>query len=187
MSKCCASRARQSIVAYGHSHVGLFNYPTTVGQQHRGLKGRNILQEIIDRCHAARHRRGDLHQLDLRSLGGRPASRMADGDLCRQAARRRGTSRSAVSQLAVPRIRACVRDRNLRHVPVRRNSLRHDLLAVALLLSHCQKRFKAKSAARFPRSNWLDQRWIAFQRKRERWLIEFAAVATQPVASSNPR
>ena len=36
------SRA-QSIVAYGQSHVGLFNYPTQVGQQHRGLKGRNIL------------------------------------------------------------------------------------------------------------------------------------------------
>ncbi len=45
------SRA-QSIVCYAHSHVGLFNYPTRIGQQHRGLKGRNIVQEMIDRCHA---------------------------------------------------------------------------------------------------------------------------------------
>jgi len=37
------SRA-QSIVAYGHSHVGLFNYPTEVGQQHRGIAKPIVLQ-----------------------------------------------------------------------------------------------------------------------------------------------
>ncbi|MEW6754581.1 MAG: alpha-L-fucosidase, partial [Candidatus Latescibacterota bacterium] len=42
----------QSIVAYAQSHVGLFNYPTRVGQPHRGLQGRNVVQEIVDRCHA---------------------------------------------------------------------------------------------------------------------------------------
>src|SRR3954465_15570078 len=45
------SRA-QSVVCYAHSHVGLFNYPTKVGQQHRGLKGRDIVAEMIARCHA---------------------------------------------------------------------------------------------------------------------------------------
>ena len=30
----------QSIVAYAMSHVGLFNYPTKVGRQHRNLEGR---------------------------------------------------------------------------------------------------------------------------------------------------
>src|SRR5262249_43344446 len=42
----------QSIVAYAMSHVGLFNYPTKVGRQHKNLHGRNIVQEIIDGCHA---------------------------------------------------------------------------------------------------------------------------------------
>ncbi len=41
----------QSIVAYAMSHVGLFNYPTKVGRQHKGLKGRNLVREIIDACH----------------------------------------------------------------------------------------------------------------------------------------
>src|ERR1041385_1775012 len=41
----------QSIVLYAQSHAGLFNYPTRVGQQHRGLKGRNALREMIDACH----------------------------------------------------------------------------------------------------------------------------------------
>ncbi len=43
----------QSIVAYAMSHVGLFNYPTKVGRQHKNLKGRNIVQEILDGCHGA--------------------------------------------------------------------------------------------------------------------------------------
>ena len=40
----------QSIVAYAMSHVGLFNYPTKVGRQHKNLKGRNVVREIIDGC-----------------------------------------------------------------------------------------------------------------------------------------
>ena len=44
------SRA-QSIVCYAHSHVGLFNYPTKIGKQHAGLNGRDIVAEMIERCH----------------------------------------------------------------------------------------------------------------------------------------
>ena len=44
LQRLVTSRA-QSIVCYAQSHVGLFNYPTKVGQQHRGLKGRNIFAE----------------------------------------------------------------------------------------------------------------------------------------------
>jgi hypothetical protein len=44
------SRA-QSIVCYAHSHAGLFNYPTKIGKQHAGLKGRDIVAELIERCH----------------------------------------------------------------------------------------------------------------------------------------
>ena len=45
------SRA-QSIVCYAQSHVGLFNYPTGIGQQHRNLKGRDVVAELLERCHA---------------------------------------------------------------------------------------------------------------------------------------
>ena len=41
----------QSAVVYAHSHVGLCYYPTRVGQMHSGLKGRNILAEVVDGCH----------------------------------------------------------------------------------------------------------------------------------------
>ena len=42
----------QSIVCYCQSHVGLFNFPTKIGKEHAAFKGRNMLQEMIDRCHA---------------------------------------------------------------------------------------------------------------------------------------
>lgn len=44
------SRA-QSIVLYAQSHTGLFNYPTRIGQQHQGLHGRDLVAELIERCH----------------------------------------------------------------------------------------------------------------------------------------
>ena len=41
----------QSIVCYCQSHVGLFNYPTKIGAQHRGWRGENMLARMIDCCH----------------------------------------------------------------------------------------------------------------------------------------
>ncbi|HEV8543109.1 MAG TPA: alpha-L-fucosidase, partial [Verrucomicrobiae bacterium] len=41
----------QSIVCYAQSHAGLFNYPTKVGKQHAGLRGRDIVAEMIEGCH----------------------------------------------------------------------------------------------------------------------------------------
>ena len=41
----------QSTVLYAHSHVGLFNYPTAIGQMHQGLRGRDFFGEVVRRCH----------------------------------------------------------------------------------------------------------------------------------------
>ena len=35
------------------SHVGKCSYPTRVGQMHKGIKGRDVLGEIIDLAHKA--------------------------------------------------------------------------------------------------------------------------------------
>ena len=34
--------------------------------------------------------------------------------------------------------------------------------------------------------NWLDERWVAFQHRREAWLAEFAAIATGTVRTLRP-
>ncbi len=82
----------------------------------------------------ARHRGGDLHQSDLRPLGRRQPSRVANGHARRQAAGRRGPPRRAVPQLPLPRVRPLVCRRDLPKVQLRGHSLRHDVLAVALFL-----------------------------------------------------
>jgi alpha-L-fucosidase len=43
------ARARSAVV-YAHSHVGLCYFPTKVGRMHAGLRGRDILREVIDHC-----------------------------------------------------------------------------------------------------------------------------------------
>ena len=124
----------QSIVAYGQSHVGLFNYPTKVGQQHRGLKGRNILGEVIERCHA--------HEIavviytslifDRWAADNHPEWRMVTHDGKPQG--EGGPARRAMPQLALSRVRARVRRRDLPELRLRGHALRHDVLAVALFL-----------------------------------------------------
>jgi hypothetical protein len=181
-------RARaQSIVAYAQSHVGLFNYPTKVGQQHRGLKGRNILGEVIDRCHAqaiavvvytslifdrwAADNHPDwrmvTHEGKLQGEGGR------HGVLCPNSPYREYV-RSFVSEIC--------RDFNF-------EGIRFDMTFWPSLCfcKHCQKRFTDEVGGEIPRKiDWLDPRWVAFARRREAWLVEFASVATDTVRKLKP-
>jgi hypothetical protein len=180
------SRA-QSIVAYGHSHVGLFNYPTKVGQQHRGLRGRNILQEIIERCHqndiavviytslifdrwaADQHAdwRMVTHQGKPQGEGGR------HGVLCPNSPYREYV-RSFVTEICGM---------------FQFEGIRFDMTFWPSLCfcQHCQKRFADEVGGEIPRTiNWLDPRWVAFQRKREQWLVEFATLATETVRKLKP-
>ncbi|MEW6754079.1 MAG: hypothetical protein AB1505_24330, partial [Candidatus Latescibacterota bacterium] len=52
---------------------------------------------------------------------------------------------------------------------------------------HCQERFAAEVGGELPRTvDWCDEKWVAFQRCRERWLVEFAALATDAVRQHRP-
>ncbi|HEX3728130.1 MAG TPA: beta-galactosidase trimerization domain-containing protein [Pirellulales bacterium] len=181
------SRA-QSVVAYAQSHVGLFNYPTKVGQQHRGLRGRNILAEIIERCHAHQiavvvytslifdrwaadthpEWRMVTHQGKLQGEGGR------QGVLCPNSPYREYV-RSFAAEIC----------ENFDF-----EGLRFDMTFWPSLCfcSHCQQRFADEVGGEIPRTiNWLDERWVAFARKREQWLQEFADVATSTVRKLKPQ
>ena len=75
-----AKARAQSIVAYAMSHVGLFNYPTKVGRQHKGPEGAEPRPRDHRRLPRARDRGAALQQPDLRPHLGRPAPRLADAD-----------------------------------------------------------------------------------------------------------
>ena len=51
----------------------------------------------------------------------------------------------------------------------------------------CRKRWADEIGGELPTTvNWLDEHWVAFARKREEWLGEFAAVCTSTVKQLKP-
>jgi hypothetical protein len=180
------SRA-QSIVCYCQSHVGLFNYPTRVGKQHAGWHGRNVLQEMIDGCH--QHHiavvlycslifdrwAGDTHPEwrirtwdgKIQGEGGRHAV------LCPNSPYREYVRRFVEEVCATFDF----------------EGIRFDMTFWPTLCfcQHCQDRFAQVVGGPIPTTiDWLDERWVAFQRCRERWLVEFAEIPTATVKRLKP-
>ena len=181
------SRA-QSVVCYAQSHTGLFNYPTKVGQQHRGLKGRDLVQELTDRCHARKiavvlyasvlvDRWAYDNHPDWRSLRHNGEPRGGDGKrygiVCPNSPYREY-------------VRAWTQEICERY---RFEGMRFDMTfwSGVCFCSHCQKRFADEVGGEIPKTlNWLDEKWTALQRRREAWLAEFAGICTSTVRRFRP-
>ncbi len=183
-----AKARAQSIVAYAMSHVGLFNYPTKVGRQHKNLKGRNIVREIIERCHSHGiavvlynslifdRTTADLHpDWRMRAVdGGFHGQGGRHGLLCPNSPYREY-------------VRAWVEEQCRLFDP---EGFRFDMTfwPAVCYCDYCKKRFASEVGGTIPTTvNWLDERWVAFQRRREAWLGEFAAIATGTVRKLRPK
>jgi Hypothetical glycosyl hydrolase 6/Beta-galactosidase trimerisation domain len=182
-------RARaQSVVAYAMSHVGLFNYPTKVGRQHRNLRGRNVVQEILDRCHAQGiavvlynslvfdRTTADLHpEWRMRAADGSiPGKGGRHGLLCPNSPYREY-------------VRAWVEEECRLFDP---EGFRFDMTfwPAVCYCDYCKARFAADVGGPIPTTiDWLNEKWVAFERCRESWLGEFAAIATETVRKLRPR
>jgi hypothetical protein len=182
-------RARaQSIVAYAMSHVGLFNYPTRVGRQHQNLKGRNIVQELIDRCRAR-----EIAVVLYNSLIFDRATADLHPDWRMQAADGTVHGKGGRHGLVCPNspyrdyVRAWVEEECWLFDP---EGFRFDMTfwPAVCYCEHCKRRFAAEVGGGIPTTvNWLDERWVSFARQREIWLAEFAAIATDTVRALRPR
>jgi hypothetical protein len=178
----------QSIVAYAMSHVGLFNYPTKVGRQHRNLKGRDIVREVLDGCHAHGIAVVLYNSLifDRTTADLHPEWRMraVDGSF-----HGKGGRHGLVCPNTPYReyVRAWVEEECRLFDP---EGFRFDMTfwPAVCYCDSCKKRFDAEVGGPIPTTvNWLDERWVAFQRRREAWLGEFAAIATNTVRALRPR
>ncbi len=177
----------QSVVCYCQSHVGLFNYPTKVGKQHDAWHGQNMLQRMIDSC----HKRGIAVQLytslifDRWAGDNHPEWRMRtwEGKIQGEG------GRSAVLCVNSPYreyVRAFVKE--ICH-DFDFEGIRFDMTFWPWLCycEHCRRRFDEEVGGEIPTTvNWLDEEWVAFQRARERWLVDFAAIATGTVREHKP-
>ncbi|MBK9138494.1 MAG: beta-galactosidase [Verrucomicrobia bacterium] len=181
------SRA-QSVVCYAQSHVGLFNYPTKVGRQHAGLNGRDIVAELIERC----HRHGIAVVLYVSVIHDRwaadqhPDWRMihANGGPFGQGSRHGFVCPNSPYREYV---RAWTRELAERFDC---EGVRFDMTFWPGLCfcPHCQRRWREEEGGELPRTvDWTDERWVRFQRKREQWLGEFAEICTSTVKAARPQ
>jgi len=186
VKRLVTSRA-QSIVCYAQSHAGLFNYPTKIGQQHRGLKGRDIVAEMIERCHQKNiavvlyvsviHDRwaADQHPdwRPVNAAGQSYGSEGRHGILCPNSPYREY-------------VRAWVGEMCERFAF---EGLRFDMTfwVGVCYCRHCRKRWADEVGGEMPITvNWLDERWVTLARKREEWLGDFAAICTRTVKKFKP-
>ena len=178
----------QSVVLYAHSHVGLCYYPSQVGPVHRGIGGRDLVQEVLERCHARGIKVVIYMSLifDTAAYRAHPDWRIVNAD---------GQEAAARSRYGVCCPNAPYRDyaAALAQEMCRRfdgEGIRFDMTfwPGVCYCDHCQRRFAAEVGGELPKVvHWEDPRWVAFQRKREQWLAEFAGHLTAAVKAVKPQ
>jgi hypothetical protein len=187
VARLLTSRA-QSIVLYAQSHAGLFFYPTQVGQQHRNLRGRDLVAELIERCHrhdiacvlyvSVIHDRwaSDQHP-DWRIIhpdGGDFGQGSRHGFVCPNSPYR-------------DYVRAWARELGERYDC---EGVRFDMTfwTCVCYCANCQERWRKEVGGPMPRTvDWTNERWVTFQRKREQWLGEFAEMCTRSIKAARPQ
>jgi len=182
----------QSAMVYANSHIGYCYWPTKTGEMHRGIGGKDIFGQITSLC-----RKEGMDVIAYYTLiynnwayGHDPSWRIIDvkGRGSRERSGRAG--RYGVCCPNSPGHRDFV-ERQLREL-----CTSYDFEGIFLDMtfwpavcycSWCRERFAKEVGGEMPTViDWRDPRWLAFQKKREEWLVEFAAFATGTVKSCKP-
>jgi hypothetical protein len=177
----------QSTVLYAQSHVGLCYFPSKVGSMHRGLQGRDIFGEVVERCHQHNIAVVGYYSLifDTWAYRNHPDWRIMDVD---------GKGVADKSRHGVCCPNSPYRDRTASII--RELCENYDLQGIRFDMTfwpsvcycqYCQKRFTEVAGVPLPTViNWEDPLWVNFVRQRETWLVEFAALQTSTVKQVNP-
>ncbi len=177
----------QSVVLYAHSHVGSCFYPSLIAPVHAGPDGRDIFGETVELCHA-----NDIAVVGYMSLiydtltwRKRPDWRITHSDylghsnpgrygVCCPNSPYRDYAASLATELAAG-------------YPL--DGIRFDMTfwPGVCYCPHCRQRFMDEVGGELPTViDWFDPRWTRFARKREEWLVEFAALCTDAVRAVDP-
>jgi hypothetical protein len=181
----------QSTMVYANSHIGYCFWPTKNGQMHQGLRGRDFLGEVIGLC----HKEGiDVvvyytlvfdnwaydHDPSWRILyDGGIASRDTPvlgryGTVCPNNPGYRAWTEAQVADLCTS---------------YEFEGIYFDMTfwPGVCYCAACKQRYADEVGGDMPMTiNWNDPQWVAFQKKREEWLCEFAAFATEIARKHRP-
>ena len=177
----------KSAVVYAHSVVGKLFYPSKVGPVHASLKERNIVQEVVDLCHQNDIAVVLYHSMvwdtwayrnhpDWRIMGldGKGIADLSRSGLCCPNSPYRDYTAELAQEICET---------------FDVEGIRFDMTfwPSPCYCRHCRRRFEEEVGGELPTVvHWEDPCWVSFQRKREEWLVEFAARQTAVVKKINP-
>ncbi len=176
---------------YTSSCLGICNWPSPVGPMHRGLKDRDIVGELIEKC----HEKGMNVLLYLNfwstwAYNEHPEWRFIN-------ARGEGTAEylwdigrfgvccpnSPYSDFVIEQVEDLCRRYEFEGIWI-------DMLTwpySVCYCSYCRQRYLKESRMELPKKvDWHNPGWVGFQRSRERWLAEFAGRITSTVRRMKP-
>ncbi|MDR1599651.1 MAG: alpha-L-fucosidase [Oscillospiraceae bacterium] len=185
-------------MVYANSHVGLCYWPSAFGNAHPGLKGRDIFGEVAGLCHKngmdvilyysviydnwAYDRNADWRLINAEGI----ASRQHKGGGS-------WTDRSGRYGLLCPNSQGY---RGYIEAQLKDLAERYDFESVFFDMTfwpevcycpNCRGRFEREVGGGMPTViDWSDDRWNAFQSRRELWLREFALFCSDTVKRHKP-
>ena len=174
------------------SHVGKCSYPTKVGRMHRGVKGRDVLGEIIDLAHKEGMYITIYNSLIYNNWAydQHPEWRIVDvnGNTSRE--RPGWDGRRGVCCPNAPGYRKFVLDQAeelCKNYEFEDITFDMTFWPTVCYCSSCKARYKQETGEEIPKIiDWNDPAWVRFQRKREEWLVEFDAMATSAAKKYKP-
>jgi hypothetical protein len=165
---------------FSNSHTGLSHWPTKVGHMHNCLKGRDILRDVIELCHNkgisvilyysvtyndwAYENHPDWRMIDMNNKGVKRFYGRA-GVCC---------PNSPYRDFAAAQIRELCEMYDFEGI-----WCDMTFWTTVCYCQHCKERYDKSIGGEIPtRVDWSNPKWVAFQRKREEWLAEFAQLLT---------
>jgi len=173
---------------YANSHLGYCYWPSKTGKMHRGIKGRDIMGELIELCHKEGMNVVIYYSLIYNNWAydKEPSWRMrlADGREARAWTGRYGVCcpNSGYRDFALKQIEEISQNYDF-------EGFFFDMTfwPIVCYCPACRERFLKEVGKEPPKIiDWENRDWVEFQRKREDWLSEFAQLATQKAKSSKP-
>jgi hypothetical protein len=182
-----ANAGFQSLMQYAKSHVGLCLWQTKIGPLHANMRGRDYFGEVIEEC-----RKRGLHTVAYYSLifdiwafdhfpdwrilpenGYESILQGRPGVVC---------PNSPYRTRALAELRELVGNYDFEGI-----FLDMTFWPYVCYCPHCAARFRDEQKAELPHLvNWDDPTWRAFQKARERWLLEFAMLVTKTIKDVRP-
>ncbi|MBC7327549.1 beta-galactosidase trimerization domain-containing protein [bacterium] len=175
-------------MVYANSHVGYCYWPTRTGKMHRGIRGKDVLGELIELCH-----REGMNVVVYYSLiynnwayDKEPAWRMrlADGREARAWTGRYGVCcpNSGYRDFAFQQVEELLVNYDFEGI-----FFDMTFWPIVCYCQSCRERFFKETGKEPPKIiDWENPEWVLFQRKREEWLSEFAKVMTEKVKKLKP-